>query len=172
MVSGSNTSIQNASIVDDDKTLTDLDRMLQNKPTKIEGFLRENTPMIYAFTTVHVPNMIKVGFTDQGVMTRIQQWQRKYPDLKEPLGYWTATELDIAKNEVFFKDFSVHKRINKHGYAQINVKEEADTIRQLAVNQGMHDLHVSQEFFHKYCNLDNTEKAELSQTPQNSFGGK
>ena len=163
MVSGSNTTIQNASIVDDDKTLTDMDRILQNKPTKIEGFLRENTPMIYAFTTMHVPNMIKVGFTDQGVMTRIQQWQRKYPDLKEPLGYWTATELDIAKNEVFFKDFAVHKRINKHGYAQINVKEEADTIRQLAVNQGMHDLHISQEFFHKYCNLDLDEKAELSQ---------
>lgn len=74
MFSDSDTSILDASIIDDDKTLTDMDRMLQNKPTKIEGFLRENTPMIYAFTTKHVPNMIKVGFTDQGVMTRIQQW--------------------------------------------------------------------------------------------------
>ena len=49
--------------------------------------------MIYAFVTKHVPNMIKVGFTDQGVETRIKQWQKIYPDVEKALGYWTASEL-------------------------------------------------------------------------------
>jgi len=127
----------------------------------IEDFLRENVPTIYAFITEHVPNMIKVGFTDQGALTRLKQWQRTYPDA-ELLGYWTAIEINNLNQQVYFKDFAVHSRLNQKGYKQIDLKLEADAIRQLAINSDLKDMHVSQEFFHKYRDLDEDEKAELS----------
>lgn len=122
-------------------------------PEKTEYiYQRANTPIIYAFVTPQVPNAIKVGYTDQGVFKRIDQWKAKYEDVNL-VGYWTSREFDKAGQYVFFKDWPVHEKIIKKGYSRL--PSEAFRVDDLKT------LHVSREFFNK---ISDTESQELSDT--------
>lgn len=107
-----------------------------------------NVPSIYAFTTEKVPNFIKVGFTNQSVERRLQQWNDIYHDVKE-YGRWTATETMPNGSLVYFMDYPVHDRIINKGYARIS-NDEKKQIQELAKqNDDTVDLYVSNEFFRK-----------------------
>jgi len=107
-IEGHNDAVENTS--DDDESF--LDKVIAGKDVSVGSIVRSNVPSIYAFITAHVPNMIKVGYTDQGVETRIKQWKHHYHDA-DLIGCWTATEFNIAKERVYFKDYPVHKRIER-----------------------------------------------------------
>jgi len=67
-----------------------LDMSLSGEETNIGQYIRQNTPLIYAFTTDMLKNKVKIGFTTQGLNNRIEQWKKYYPDAKA-IGSWTAT---------------------------------------------------------------------------------
>lgn len=117
------------------------------EPTE-ELLQKANTPMIYAFITPQIQNAIKVGYTDQGVQKRINQWKSKYEDVTL-VGYWTSREFDKAGQYVFFKDWPVHDKIISRGYDRLS--EEAFKVDEVKT------LHVSREFFNKLSNTDSTE---------------
>ncbi|WQJ53949.1 MAG: hypothetical protein [Wendovervirus sonii] len=151
--------VQQTSEPDENESL--LDKIVNGEDKEINNLLRTNTPIIYAFITEHVPDMIKIGFTDQGALTRLKQWQSYYPDAKM-LGYWTSMEFNSANKRVFFKDFPVHKRTVAKGYKQIT-DDEKENFRNLAINDNLKDAHISREFFHKYKDINADEAEELSE---------
>jgi len=116
-------------------------------------YLRTNTPMIYAFITKDIPDAIKVGYTNQGVQNRIDQWKKKYNDITV-LGQWTATEINQLGEKVFFMDYPVHAKIEGRGYA--NVKPDDKRFHQVE------NIHVSKEFFNKYKDITRNEADALS----------
>lgn len=61
------------------------------------------TPHIYAFQTGTIPNYLKVGDTYRPVITRLKEWEHKFPDLKKEYEH-TATVTD----DVYFRDHAVH----------------------------------------------------------------
>ena len=61
-------------------------------------------PYIYAFTTNTVPNYLKIGDTYRPVPTRLNEWRKYYPELKEEF-----REKAKVDDEVFFRDYSVHQ---------------------------------------------------------------
>lgn len=70
-------------------------------------------PQIYAFTTETVPNYLKVGDTYRPVETRLNEWRKYFPELEKKFQ-------DIAKvdEEIFFRDFAVHKYLEKEIHKQ------------------------------------------------------
>ena len=61
-------------------------------------------PRIYAFTTNTVPNYLKVGDTYRPVKVRLDEWREHYPRLKREYD-----ESAKVSDDVFFRDYSVHK---------------------------------------------------------------
>lgn len=61
-------------------------------------------PHIYAFSTNTIPNYLKVGDTYRPVKVRLEEWKKKYANLKHEFD-------DVAKVEdgVFFRDYSIHQ---------------------------------------------------------------
>ena len=124
-----------------------------------EKIFKANTPMIYAFTTPQIKNAIKVGFTDQGVQKRINQWKKHYKDI-QIIGYWTSREFrkaaDGLNTMVFFKDYPVHDNIIKKGYSRLL----EDSFKYQAEDGSLKTLHVSKEFFDKVSTIEG--QSELS----------
>ena len=126
-----------------------------------EKIFKANTPMIYAFITPQIKNAnaIKVGFTDQGVQKRINQWKKYYKDI-QIIGYWTSREFrkaaDGLNTMVFFKDYPVHNNIIKMGYSRLL----DDSFKYQAEDGSLKTLHVSKEFFDKVSTISG--QAELS----------
>ena len=60
-------------------------------------------PHIYAFTTETVPNYLKVGDTYRAVRTRLEEWKRYYPNLRQV--YEHSAKLDDG---IIFRDYAVH----------------------------------------------------------------
>ncbi len=88
-------------------------------------------PYIYAFTTNTVPNYLKIGDTYRPVQVRLNEWKKYYPELKQEF-----EEKAIVNENVFFRDYSVHKFI----------EEELGKIR-LLENDLEKGIYYSNEFF-------------------------
>lgn len=78
-------------------------------------------PYIYAFRTNTMPNHLKIGDTYRPVETRLQEWREHYPDLKEEY-----RQKAIINDEVFFRDYAVHKFVEELGKRRLTL-EEVDT---------------------------------------------
>ena len=59
-------------------------------------------PHIYAFTTETVPNYLKVGDTYRAVRTRLEEWKKYYPNLRQV--YEHSAKLDDG---IIFRDYAV-----------------------------------------------------------------
>ena len=135
---------------------SELDNVHAGKGFSDNSILQTNTPIIYAFITKYAPNAIKIGYTVQGAEQRVAQWQKYYKDAKL-LGWWTATALNQAMQEVYFMDFSVHNRTRARGYSNLKDKEnkfDYDEFIRLAKEDHIENVHVSSEFFMKYKDMN------------------
>lgn len=135
---------------------SELDNVHAGKGFSDNSILQTNTPIIYAFITKYAPNAIKIGYTVQGAEQRVAQWQKHYKDAKL-LGWWTATALNQAMQEVYFMDFSVHNRTRARGYSNLKDKEnkfDYDEFIRLAKEDHIENVHVSSEFFMKYKDMN------------------
>lgn len=99
-------------------------------------------PHIYAFTTNTIPNYLKIGDTYRPVPMRLNEWKKYYPELKEE--YRGKAKLN---DEVFFRDYAVHKFI----------EEELGKIR-LIENELDNEVYFSNEFF-KDASAEDIENA-------------
>lgn len=88
-------------------------------------------PHIYAFTTNTIPNYLKIGDTYRPVEERLNEWKSHYPELKKQY-----EEKAIINEEIFFRDYSVHKFI----------EEELGKIRLIEENLD-NGIYYSNEFF-------------------------
>lgn len=95
-------------------------------------------PYIYAFTTNTFPNYLKVGDTYRPVPVRLNEWRRKYPDLKEEF-----RDKAIVNNEIFFRDYAVHQYLEHELGKERLSAEEIDE-----------DVYVSVEFFNDTTSVD------------------
>ncbi len=71
-------------------------------------------PHIYSFATNTLPNYLKVGDTYRPVEERLGEWRKHYKDLEE-ISRHKAT----INDEVFFRDYSVHKYLQQKGIVQV-----------------------------------------------------
>ena len=154
--------------------LSILDKSLNGDNEEIKEFeklLRPNGPCIYAFITDKVNDAIKIGYTDQHPLKRIEQWKEVYGKEEgevECLGYWSSEEIDQSGQKVFFWDHTVHDKVTKKGYANISKEQFYKILSEKGkkVND-VHELHYSKEFFSKYKTLlkgqlSDEDKVELS----------
>lgn len=65
-------------------------------------------PYIYAFSTNTIPNYLKIGDTYRPVSVRLNEWKKYFPDLEEEY-----KEKAIINDDVFFRDYAVHKFIEE-----------------------------------------------------------
>ena len=146
------------------KSLTILDSIkdnesnqeLEEKVNKFCDFAKINGPCIYAFTTSDVDNAIKIGYTDQHPLKRIQQWEKSYRDVK-PIGYWSASEINKIGEEVFFWDHEVHHKVENKGYLNVTKEDFYDKFASKTGKELGFGLHYSKEFFNKWKRLVNGE---------------
>ena len=100
-------------------------------------------PHIYAFTTETVPNYLKVGDTYRAVSTRLDEWKKYYPNLKQV--YQHSAKLEDG---MIFRDFAVHNFL-------INVKHRERLHPDL-----LKGIYYSREFF-KNATADDLQEAIL-----------
>lgn len=88
-------------------------------------------PHIYAFSTNTIPNYLKIGDTYRPVNVRLEEWKKKYANLKYEFD-------DVAKVDdgVFFRDYSVHQ------FLEQNLKKQR--LRQKDISD---EVYYSNEFF-------------------------
>lgn len=101
-------------------------------------------PQIYAFETNTIPNYLKIGDTYRPISIRIEEWRRKYPDLNLKLN-----ESAMINDEIFFRDYSVHKFLLNEGFKRIT-QEDLNAINK--------ELYFSDEFF-KNAKKEDIKKA-------------
>lgn len=73
-------------------------------------------PHIYSFATNALPNCLKIGDTYRPVDERLGEWRRYYPNLQE-VSRHKATVIE----NVFFRDYAVHKNLLHNGFAQLTL---------------------------------------------------
>ncbi len=71
-------------------------------------------PHIYSFVTNTLPNYLKVGDTYRPVEERLNEWRKHYEDLEE-----VSRHKATVNDEVFFRDYAVHKYLRQQGITQI-----------------------------------------------------
>lgn len=71
-------------------------------------------PHIYSFVTNTLPNYLKVGDTYRPVEERLNEWRKYYRDLEE-----TFRHPATIHDDVFFRDYAVHKYLIQKGFVQI-----------------------------------------------------
>lgn len=105
-------------------------------------------PHIYAFTTKSLPNYLKVGDTYRPVSLRLKEWQKYYPDLEKCFE-------NTAKvgDDVFFRDYSVHKFLLSDLYKDRLNQENTDS-----------ETYYSNEFFY------NTKADEVAKAIEDIVG--
>lgn len=62
-------------------------------------------PYIYAFRTNQVPDSLKVGDTNRGVKTRLEEWALHYPNLEAVYQHVAS----LPEYHVYFRDYAVHQ---------------------------------------------------------------
>lgn len=96
-------------------------------------------PYIYAFKTNTVPNYLKIGDTYRPVSQRLNEWKEIFPGLEKQ--YESKAIID---EENYFRDFSVHKYLEKDLHKMRLLPIDLDD-----------EIYYSREFF------KNTEKADI-----------
>lgn len=99
-------------------------------------------PHIYAFSTETVPNYLKIGDTYRPIEVRLNEWKKYFPNLIKQF-----QEVAKVDEEVFFRDFAIHK------YIEEEVKKERllpETIKSIP--------YYSKEFF-KDASSEDIEEA-------------
>ena len=143
-----------------------LDKILNNEETEEEkklfdSIIMPNGPTIYAFITDKVNDCIKVGYTDQHPLKRIEQWKKVYGEKEGEvtlLGYWSSEEFDKAGNKVFFWDHQVHKTLRSKKFIQVEKDDFYDRfVSDKGKSMGLYNIHFSREFFYKYKDVLNGE---------------
>ncbi len=94
-------------------------------------------PHIYAFTTQTVPNYLKVGDTYRPVQVRLDEWRKRYDNLKKEFEH-TAKVSD----NTYFRDFAVHAFLESKDFRRIERYELEDGV------------YFSNEFFRDACDKD------------------
>lgn len=94
-------------------------------------------PHIYAFTTQTVPNYLKVGDTYRPVHVRLEEWRKRYDNLKKEFEH-TAKVSD----DTYFRDFAVHAFLESKDFHRIERHELEDGV------------YYSNEFFQDACDRD------------------
>ena len=61
-------------------------------------------PHIYAFSTNTIPNYLKVGDTYRPVSIRLEEWKKRFPELKKEF-----EQIAKVDDNSYFRDFSVHE---------------------------------------------------------------
>lgn len=91
----------------------------------LQGLITGRTyPHIYAFTTETVPNYLKVGDTFRPVQVRLDEWRKKYRNLRH-----VYTESARIDDNLIFRDHSVHKFLeSEKGRARISDQDFPDRI--------------------------------------------
>lgn len=80
------------------------DANLKIDTTLLDGLIVGRVePHIYAFSTETVPNYLKVGDTTRGVLIRLDEWKKIFPNLVQQ--YEHSAQID---EETIFRDFAVH----------------------------------------------------------------
>ncbi len=90
-------------------------------------------PQIYAFKTNTIPNYLKIGDTYRPLETRIKEWRLKYPNLE-----LTLNKNAFVNENVYFRDYSVHKYLMNEGKKRLTI----DDLKKINRN-----LYYSDEFF-------------------------
>ena len=109
-------------------------------------------PHIYAFTTQTVPNYLKVGDTYRPVQVRLDEWRKRYDNLKKEFEH-TAKVSD----NTYFRDFAVHAFLESKDFRRIERHELDDGVC------------FSNEFFRDACDKDVQEAIDDIKT---SFANK
>lgn len=109
-------------------------------------------PHIYAFTTQTVPNYLKVGDTYRPVQVRLQEWKKKYENLKQEFEH-TAK----VNDDTYFRDYAIHEYLENNDFHRIQKDEFADGV------------YPSNEFFRDATSEDVKEAID---DIQNSFDNK
>ena len=94
-------------------------------------------PHIYAFTTQTVPNYLKVGDTYRPVQVRLDEWRKRYYNLKKEFEH-TAKVSD----DTYFRDFAVHSFLESKDFHRME-KHELDE-----------GVYYSNEFFRNASDKD------------------
>lgn len=95
-------------------------------------------PYIYAFTTNTIPNYLKIGDTYRPVPTRLNEWKKYFPDLKEEY-----KEKAMINSDIFFRDYAVHKYVEEElGKKRLSEKELSK------------EVYYSNEFFENATDTD------------------
>lgn len=76
-------------------------------------------PHIYSFETNTLPNYLKVGDTYRPVEERLNEWRKHYKNLIEISRHEATVE-----NEVFFRDYAVHKYLESNGFKRLTYDEQ------------------------------------------------
>ena len=88
-------------------------------PDQLDKFVSSKTkscPLIYAYSDLHYPNMLKVGFTARSVPERMaEHYPTKLPDGKPPYKV-VFTESAMYEDGGTFTDHAVHKALRKRGF--------------------------------------------------------
>ena len=95
-------------------------------------------PYIYAFTTNTIPNYLKIGDTYRPVPTRLNEWKKYFPNLKEEY-----KEKAMINSDVFFRDYAIHKYVEEElGKARLSEKDLPE------------EVYYSNEFFENATDTD------------------
>lgn len=109
-------------------------------------------PHIYAFTTQTVPNYLKVGDTYRPVQVRLQEWKKKYENLKQEFEH-TAKVSD----DTYFRDYAIHEYLEDNDFHRIQKEEFTEGV------------YPSNEFFRDATSKDVKDAID---DIQNSFDNK
>lgn len=97
---------------------------MENKEILDELIIGRVKPHIYAFSTNTIPNYLKIGDTYRSVSVRLNEWKQYYPELKEEY-----REKAIINNDIFFRDYAVHKYVeNELGKERLRYGELDENI--------------------------------------------
>lgn len=96
-------------------------------------------PYIYAFSTNTIPNHLKVGDTYRSVNERLEEWKKYYPNLQKEF-----EEIAKVDEEVYFRDFSIHKFLeqerNRTRLSPLEVSKEVYYSKEFFKNAQIEDI--------------------------------
>ena len=124
----------------------------------LEKIIVGRVPHIYAFKTLTIPAYLKVGDTHRPIPMRLEEWRKIFGVLEEvPIGDNAATADECG--DVFFRDHSVHKYLEREGNCERLEKDSPLVVGKMDADGN--PLHYSSEFFI----LKGPDVAEKRQVP-------
>ena len=117
---------------------------LAQREDVLEKVIVGRVPHIYAFKTLTIPAYLKVGDTHRPIPMRLEEWRKIFGALEEvPIKDNAATADECG--DVFFRDHSVHKYLEREGNCERLEKDSPLVVGKTDVEGN--PLHYSSEFF-------------------------